>query len=281
MANRIWHFHFGQGLVSTPNDFGVSGARPSHPELLDWLAARFIENGWSLKSLHRLIVHSETYQQSSSVSSIPQSKSQDPTNSRHPARQSSQHTAHALEIDADNTLLWRFPPRRLEAEAVRDAILAASGSLNLKLGGPSFRPFDVLQFPANAYQPVDKIGPEFNRRTVYRMNVNSGKEPLLDAFDCPDPAVKTPRRGITTTPLQALGLMNNSFVQRHASILADRALRESKAHLPTAIRRVYQLTLGRNPTRDELRRATVAAQDRNLSNVCWALLNSTEFIYVR
>jgi Protein of unknown function (DUF1553) len=186
-----------------------------------------------------------------------------------------------LQIDADNTLLWRFPPRRLEAEAVRDAILAVSGTLNLQAGGPSFRPFEVLKFPANAYEPVDKLGPEFNRRTVYRMNVNSGKEPLLDAFDCPDPAVKTPRRGITTTPLQALGLMNNSFVQRHASLLADRALRESHNHLPTAIRSVYKLTLGRTPTRDESKRALAAAQDRNLANVCWALLNSTEFIYVR
>jgi len=257
MVNRVWHLHFGQGLVSTPNDFGVSGARPSHPELLDLLAVKFIESGWSVKALHRLIVSSATYQQSS------------------------QANARAIGIDGDNTLLWRFPPHRLEAEIVRDAVLAVSGQLNLAMGGPSFRPFDVLKFPANAYLPVDKIGFEYNRRTVYRMNVNSGKEPLLDSFDCPDPSVKTPRRGVTTTPLQALALMNNSFLQRHAGHLAERALKESANDLPRAIQTAYRLTLGRTATEDESKRSLIAARDRSLTNVCWALLNSTEFIYVR
>ena len=221
MANRVWHFHFGQGLVSTPNDFGVSGARPTHPELLDWLATKFIESGWSVKALHRWIVNSATYQQSS------------------------QANPKAMALDGEDTLLWRFPPRRLEAEAVRDAVLAVSGKLNAEMGGPSFRPFDTLKFPVNAYVPADKTGPEFNRRTVYRMNVNSGKEPLLDAFDCPDPSVKTPRRGVTTTPLQALGLMNNSFVQRHAGHLAARALKESGNDLPRAIHTAYRRAFGR------------------------------------
>jgi len=257
MANRVWHFHFGQGLVATPNDFGVSGARPTHPELLDWLAAKFIESGWSVKALHRLIVNSTAY------------------------RQSSKAVAKANDLDADNSLLWRFPPRRLEAEAVRDAVLTVSGQINLDAGGPSFRPFDAMKFPANAYVPADKLGPEFNRRTVYRMNVNSGKEPLLDAFDCPDPSVKTPRRGVTTTPLQALGLMNNSFVQRQAAHLAERSLRESGNDLSKAVRTAYRLALGRAPTREESKRAMAAAKNRSLTNVCWALLNSTEFIYVR
>jgi mono/diheme cytochrome c family protein len=264
MANRVWHFHFGQGLVATPNDFGVSGARPTHPELLDWLAAKFIESGWSVKALHRMIVNSENYRQSSSETA-----------------QHSDYFRRAAAVDTDNQLLWHFPTRRLEAEAVRDAMLAVSGQINLQMGGPSFRPFDALKFPANAYVPVDKIGPEFNRRTVYRMNVNSGKEPLLDAFDCPDPSVKTPRRGVTTTPLQALALMNSSFVQRHAGLLAQRALTESKNDLPRAIQTAYRLALGRAPTKVEARRALAAAQDRSLTNVCWALLNSTEFIYVR
>ncbi len=257
MVNRIWHLHFGQGLVSTPNDFGVSGARPTHPELLDWLSVKFIESGWSIKAVHRLIVNSATYQQSSHANTS------------------------AIRIDGDNTLLWRFPPHRLEAETVRDAVLAVSGQLNPAIGGPSFRPFDALKFPANAYVPVDKIGPEFNRRTVYRMNVNSGKEPLLDSFDCPDPSVKTPRRGVTTTPLQALALMNNSFLQRNAGDLAKRALKESENDLPRAIQTAYRLTLGRTATEDESKRALAAARDRSLTNVCWALLNSTEFIYVR
>jgi len=257
MANRIWYLHFGQGLVATPNDFGASGAPPTHPELLDWLAAKFMESGWSMKSLHRLITLSAAY------------------------RQSSEPQAKALQIDADNLLLWRYAPRRLEAEAVRDAVLAVSGQLNLTMGGPSFRPFDVLKFPANAYQPVDKIGSEYNRRAVYRMNVNSGKEPLLDAFDCPDPSVKTPRRGVTTTPLQALALMNNSFVQRHAGHLAERAMKESQSDVRQTINTAYRLALGRPPTKEEARRALAVAHERSLTNVCWALLNSTEFVYVR
>ena len=262
MANRVWHFHFGQGLVATPNDFGVSGARPTHPELLDWLATKLIESGWSVKALHRLIVNSATYRQSSSP---PETES----------------VRRAMAIDSDNQLLWRFPPRRLEGEAVRDAMLAVSGQMNLALGGPSFRPFEALKFPINAYVPADKIGAEFNRRTVYRMNVNSGKDPLLDAFDCPDPSVKTPRRGVTSTPLQALALMNNSFVQRHAGHLAERALKESANDLPAAVRNAYRLALGRSPTKPEAERALAAARERSLTNFCWTLLNSTEFVYVR
>ena len=257
MVNRVWHYHFGQGLVSTPNDFGVGGALPSHPELLDWLAGQFIQSGWSVKALHRLMVHSAVY------------------------RQSAAFNARAAALDAENQLLWRFAPRRLEAEAVRDAMLAVSGELNRQPGGPGFRPFEALPFPANAYAITDKSGPEFNRRTVYRMNVNSGKDPLLDAFDCPDPSVKTPRRGVTTTPLQALELMNNSFVQRQAQRLADRAVRTAGPGLEAAVHAAWQLSLGRSPTAEETRQATAAADARGLASVCWALLNSTEFVYVR
>jgi hypothetical protein len=257
MANRVWHLHFGQGLVSTPNDFGVSGARPSHPELLDWLAARFIESGWSVKALHRLILNSATW------------------------RQSSTFNAKAAACDADNALLWRLSPRRLEAEAVRDAMLAVSGQLNPAMGGPGFRPFTITEFNAAFYQLVDRSEPEFNRRTVYRVNVNSGKDPLLDAFDCPDPSVKTPRRGVTTTPLQALELMNNPFVLRQAKMLAERASRKAGKDSAAAINAAYRLALGRLPTAEETTRATEAAASRSLASVCWALLNSTEFVYVR
>jgi hypothetical protein len=257
ISNRLWHLHFGQGIVATPNDFGASGARPTHPELLDWLALRLIERGWSLKALHRLIVTSAAY------------------------RQSSAFVPAAAAIDADDRWLWRFPPRRLEAEAVRDAMLAIGGRLNLAMGGPSFRPFAVLKFPANAYQPIDRGDPELERRTVYRMNVSSGKEPLLDAFDCPDPAVKTPRRGVTTTPLQALALMNNPFVQRQAERLAARALEEAAGDLPGAVQRSYCLAFGRAATPAELARALDAARERGLASVCWALLNATELVFVR
>ncbi len=253
MANRVWHFHFGQGLVSTPNDLGVSGAKPSHPELLDWLGAKFIDSGWSVKSLHRLIVNSATYRQSSAINDA------------------------AAKLDADNQLLWRFTPRRLEAEAVRDAMLAVSGQLNPAMGGPSFRPFTITEFNAAFYHPKDSAEPEFNRRTVYRANVNSGKDAMLEAFDCPDPSVKTPRRGVTTTPLQALELMNNSFVQRQAKLLAERAQKAAGNEIAEA----YRIALGRPPTADEATRATTAAKARGLQSVCWALLNSTEFVYVR
>ena len=283
MANRIWQFHFGQGLVATPNDFGVSGARPSHPELLDWLAAKFIESGWSVKALHRLILNSATYRQASGEEVISGSANSNQSGGTMKTTDSviTDYFRRAAALDADNQLLWRFSPRRLEAEAVRDAVLAASGQLNLAEGGPSFRPFDALKFPANAYAPADKIGPEFNRRTVYRMNVNSGKEPLLDAFDCPDPSVKAPRRGVTTTPLQALALMNNSFVQRQAGHLAERALKEAQNDLPKAVEAAYRLALGRPATKEERHRAVTAAQERGLASVCWALFNSTEFVYVR
>ena len=207
--------------------------------------------------MHRLIVNSATYQQQSHFNEA------------------------AAALDADNLLLWRFPPHRLEAEALRDALLAVSGQLNPQMGGPSFRPFTIVSFNSDFYEPKDLTGPEFNRRTVYRMNVNSGKEPLLDAFDCPDPSVKTPRRGVTTTPLQALALMNNSFVERQADTLAARALAEANGQLPKAIDAAYRRALGRPASKDEVTRAVVAAKERGLASVCWALLNSTEFIYVR
>ena len=255
MANRVWHLHFGQGIVATPNDFGAAGLPPTHPALLDWLATQFIQSGWSVKALHRLILHSATYRQSSAFS------------------------APAAARDADNLLLWRFPPRRLEAEAVRDSMLAVSGQLNPAPGGPGFRPFTTSEYGATFYQLVDRSEPAFNRRTIYRINVNSGKDPLLDAFDCPDPSVKTPRRGVTTTPLQALELMNNSFVLRQAKHLAERAQQPHPDNLPAAIHRAYRLALGRPPSPDEAARAAAAARQRGLPSVCWALLNSTEFVY--
>lgn len=257
MMNRLWQQHFGQGLVATPSDFGRAGSPPTHPELLDWLAREFIDSGWDLKRMHRLMVTSATY------------------------RQSSELRREALERDTDNQWLWRYTPRRLEAESLRDAMLAVSGEINFKMGGPSFRPFKQLSFPINAYQPVDSADPEFNRRTIYRMNVNSGKEPLLDAFDCPDPSVKTPRRGVTTTPLQALAMMNNPFVLRQAERLAARASEEASAGNRSAIEAVYRRALGRNPSERETERAVAAVRDRGLPSFCWALLNSTEFLYVR
>jgi hypothetical protein len=256
MANRIWHYHFGQGIVATPNDFGFSGDRPSHPALLDYLAARLVDGGWSLKQLHKLMVTSAAY------------------------RQSAASRVDAAARDADNRLLWRFSPRRLEGEAVRDAMLFVSRELNGAMGGPSFRPFEVTTHGSDFYHLKDKLGEEYNRRTIYRINVNSGKSPLMDALDCPDPSVKTPLRRVTTTPLQALALMNNSFVQRQAKLFAQRTLRESGSNVPRAVDAAYRSALGRAPSGQERAEAVNHVGRYGMENLCWVLFNSTEFVYV-
>jgi hypothetical protein len=267
MVNRIWHYHFGRGIVATPNDFGFNGDRPTHPELLDWLASEFITSpgepgalatgGGSLKRLHGLILLSSTYRQSSRL---------DP---------------QAAAVDVDNRWLWRFPPRRLEGEAVRDAMLAVSGQLNPQMAGPSFRPFTVEVFGSYFYKLTDPGTPEFNRRTVYRINVNSARSPLLESLDCPEPAVKTPKRGLTTTPLQALALMNNSFVQRQARCFAERITREAGSDPAVQVKYAYHLAFGRPLTAQEEKRAVIFAREHGIESLCWALLNANEFLYVK
>ena len=256
MANRVWLYHFGQGLVSTPSDFGNSGGTPSHPELLDWLATYLMKNDWSLKAMHRVILRSRTY------------------------RQSSEWNVAGGERDADNELLWRFKPLRLDAEVLRDSILAASGSMNWQMGGPSFRPFEIVTFNSSSYFPKDVSGAEYDRRTIYRANVNSGKDPLLQTLDCPDPSVRTPKRMATITPLQALSLMNNPFVQRESERLAARVTAETSSP-EKAIARAYEIVLSRPPSADEARLMRHHAEKQGLASVCWTLFNSTELLYVQ
>jgi Protein of unknown function (DUF1553)/Protein of unknown function (DUF1549) len=257
MANRVWQHHFGQGIVRTPNDFGFNGDRPTHPELLDWLAFTFREQGGSIKKLHRLIVLSAAY------------------------RQSAAFNPQAAEVDADNRLLWRFAPRRLEAEAVRDAMLSVSGRLNPQMGGPSFRPFKISLFNSAFYHLLEIDSAEFNRRSIYRMNVNSARDPVLETLDCPDPSVKTPQRATTTTPLQALALMNNSFIQRQAIAFADRIRKEAGDTLEAQIDLAYRLAFGRLATKNERQHASEVAKEHGMRAVCWAILNSSEFVYIR
>jgi len=257
MANRVWHWHFGRGIVSTPSDLGMAGAKPTHPELLDWLASQLIQSGWSLKSLHRVILNSDTYKRASSF---------DPA---------------AAAVDADNQLLWRASPRRLDAESVRDSMLAISGQMNWAMGGPSFQPFKVTNFGSSSYFPFDASGPEFDRRTVYRANVNSGKDPFLDTLDCPDPSIRTPVRTVTLTPLQALSLMNNPFVRRQSEALARKVLADASGSVDAAVDLVYEHILGRPPTGRERTVGRGVAADRGLWRLCWILFNSTEFLYVR
>ncbi len=258
MVNRLWHYHFGRGIVETPNDFGFNGARPTHPELLDWLASEFVDGSqpWSIKHMHRLILNSATYQQASTFN------------------------ASAMDVDADNTLLWRFTPHRLEGEIIRDAMLAVSGELNRTVGGPSFMPFIVTKFNSDFYQPIDPLGPEFNRRTIYRANINSGKSAMMDALDCPDPSIKTPARRVTTTPLAALALMNNSFVLRQANKLAGRLTTSGGGETTNSIQKAYLMCFARPATDSELRRAVQFVNDQGLETFCWVLLNATEFLYV-
>lgn len=257
-VNRVWQYHFGGGLVATSSDFGANGETPSHPELLDRLASDFQALGGRLKPLHRRIVLSSTYRQSSRL---------DPK---------------AEAVDAEARLLWRFPPKRLEGEAVRDAMLAASGLLNSRMGGPGFRPFVVKTFNSSFYEMLpDPSGPEFDRRTIYRIHVNSARSPLLEALDCPDPSVKTPRRSVTTTPLQALGLMNDPFSLRMARGLAARAAREEAGDTSRQIARAFLLVLGRPPETSEKDLAEALVRDEGLESLAWVLFNANAFLTVR
>ena len=164
MVNRVWHYHFGQGIVATPGDFGYNGSPPSHPELLDWLASRYIAEGLRLKPLHRLIVLSATY------------------------RQSSRLDAGAQSIDRQNRLLWRMTPRRLETESIRDAILACSGRLDQAMGGPGYNIWEKNTNYVAVYQPRDELGPDTFRRMVYQFKPRSQQDPTFGVFDCPDSA---------------------------------------------------------------------------------------------
>ncbi|HEV3078176.1 MAG TPA: DUF1553 domain-containing protein [Gemmataceae bacterium] len=257
MVNRIWQYHFGHGLIDTPSDFGFNGGRPSHPELLDWLAQRFIADGWSVKKMHRLIMLSAGY------------------------RQSARFDPKAAAIDTDNRLLWRFAPRRLEAETVRDSMLAVSGELNSQIGGPSFKPFTTTVFNTTFYHLFDRGTPEFNRRTIYRMLVNTARSALLDSLDCPSPSVAAPQRRNTTTPLQALALMNDSFVQRQANRFCQRVERAAGANRDAQIALAYRLAFGRAPTATEELAANELCRDSGLESFCWVLLNASEFLYSR
>jgi hypothetical protein len=257
IVNRLWHYHFGAGIVETPSDFGFNGGRPSHPELLDWLAAELMAQRWSLKALHRQIVLSATYRQESRTNSA------------------------GVALDAGNRLLWRMNPRRLEAEAVRDAVLAVAGELNRSMGAPGYR--DVAFEPSgdNMIYPFrEQVGPAFQRRTVYRTWVRLGPNPLLDALDCADPTVATPRRSVTTTPLQALALWNNPFMTRAATANACRLKREAGPAVAAQIERAYRLAYGRAPTPAEAASATRFVEQYGLGELCLVIYNSNEFLCI-
>ncbi len=259
IVNRLWQAHFGVGLVETPSDFGFNGGRPSHPELLDWLASELLRRGWSLKRMQRLMVTSSTYQQSSRLN------------------------AEAMRGDASNRWLWRKSPTRLDAEMVRDAMLAVSGALNPVAGGPGFREFAVSQAvgtTTNRYTAVAASGPEFDRRTIYRAWARGGRNGFLDAFDCPDPSTVAPRRAVTTTPLQALTLLNNALTLRLAERFAERLRREAGDDPERQVVRAYQLAFGRFPDEVEREQAKRVVERFGPAVLARAIFNSNEFLYI-
>ena len=255
LVNRLWHHHFGIGIVETPNDFGFNGGRPSHPELLDHLAFEFVKSGYRLKSMHRMIVCSSTYRQAS----LP--------------RQA------GLEKDADNRLLWRFSPRRLDGESLRDTMLTVAGLLNREVGGKGFSDYKQRGGAGtDYYDPIDPVGPEFHRRSIYRFLPRSGNQGLLDVFDCPDPASAAPRRNVTTTPLQALALWNGQFSLRMAEVTHARVEREVKRSTAEQIRLAYGLMYQREPLPAEMQAARQLVDHHGLTSLCRALFNSNEFL---
>jgi hypothetical protein len=261
IVNRLWGYHFGEGLVRTPSDFGFQGGLPSHPQLLDWLAGQLVHpdegRAWSLKRIQRLIVTSAAY------------------------RQSSRLVPKAARVDGDNRLVWRRPAQRLDAEAFRDAVLAVSGEIDLRLGGPGYRDFKVSSTGDNeTYTVFDAVGGEFNRRSLYRTCVRNGTSPLLDILDCPDPSVTTPKRSVTSTPLQALALLNNTFMEHQAERFAQRLTREAPGGTAAQVRRAYALAFARVPATEEVAFGEGFVAEHGLTQFCLALLNANEFLYI-
>lgn len=259
IVNRVWQYHFGRGLVETPNDFGRMGALPTHPELLDWLAVEFRDGGQSMKALHRVMVTSAVYRQRSDVAQ--------------PA---------ASAVDADNRYLWRQNRRKLEAEAVRDAVLAVAGKLDRRLGGPSFQDF-VIEKPEHSphyeYHLHDPEDPKSHRRSVYRFIVRSQQQPFMTVLDCADPSMQVGRRNEGVSPLQALAMLNNPLMlamSRHFAARLDAA----GGALEEKVARAHFEAMGRPASPDELRDLTGFARDHGLPNLCRALFNLNEFSYV-
>ncbi|MBU6384641.1 MAG: DUF1553 domain-containing protein [Planctomycetes bacterium] len=254
IANRVWQGHFGVGLVETPNDFGINGLGPSHPELLDWLAADLIRNNWSLKSLHRKIVLSRTY------------------------RQSSQPNPMGLQIDADARLLWRYPRRRLEAESIRDTILKVCGQLNPKMYG---RGYDLFQQRGglSGFTPIEEFRGDGLKRMIYAHKVRREREAVFGAFDCPDAGQSTGLRRTSTTPIQALNLFNSRFTIDQSAALAQSVRNQVGSDPKACIEAAYQRCLIRMPTVQEIEESLPIVSEMGLEVLCRALLNCNEFLF--
>jgi hypothetical protein len=257
IVNRLWQWHFGRGIVATPSDFGYGGQPPSHPDLLDWLAAELIREDWNLKSIHRLILTSQTYQMTSRAAA--------------PLR--------ATQIDSDNRLLWRMNPRRLEAEAIRDAVLAVTGKLNREMGGHGYRDFEYEEAYAPIYKYKTADTPDLWRRSIYRFVVRTTPQPFLATLDCPDPANLTPTRNVTTTALQSLAMFNNDFMLKQSQHFADRLTIEAD-HVDDRIDLSFRLAFSRPASTEELDACRSLVDRQGLMHLCRVLLNANEFVNV-
>jgi hypothetical protein len=265
MVNRVWHHHFGRGLVGTPSDFGVMGERPSHPQLLDYLTTQFLESGWSVKKLHRMILLSSAYQQSSD------------------------YNAAAAKADPDNKLLWRFSRRRLEGETIRDAMLAVSGSLNAKMYGPGVYPPLPSGVITRGGWKKDEDASEANRRSVYVFVRRNTRYPMFETFDMPDTHESCARRNNTVTAGQALDLLNNDLVLGWAENLARRVKNDAGMSAEAQVERAYRLVYARAPKTDETKAAVAflarhdgvtGDREKSFVDLCHMLLNSNEFLYL-
>lgn len=253
MVNRLWLHHFGEGLVSTPGDFGANGERPSHPELLDWLACELIESGWSLKHLHREIVLSSTY------------------------RQTSAPRPEALARDAQSRLLWRYPPRRLDAEALHDTILATAGVLDLAMGGPGYSAFNPNENYVRVYEPKTSFGPGDYRRMVYQKKVRMQQDGTFGAFDCPDGGQVCSKRARSTTPLQSIGLLNSPFTLE----VAAACVRGLSSFEPSQqVTELFRRSLARDPSAEELAMVVDLVRSHGLRAFARVLFNSNELLFL-
>lgn len=269
IVNRIWHHVFGSGIVPTTSDFGTAGAMPTHPELLDWLATEFVEptaaepaasdslrpKPWSMKSMIRRLVMSHAFRQSATPDSV------------------------GLEKDANSAMLWRFPPKRVEAEVIRDSIVQASGSLDRSIGGRSYRIHNEKKTYAQ-WEVVKNHGPGTWRRMLYQERMRRVDDQMFTAFDFPDCGQVRAKRPVSTTPLQALNLMNSPFVLSQSKLIAERAIKESDSSEEQAICRCFELLLTRQPEPIELSDCLALAQQTDLSLVCRTLMNTNEFAFL-
>jgi hypothetical protein len=262
IVNRVWYWHFGKGIVGTPSDFGRQGDPPTHPELLDWLASNFVEHGWSIKQLHRLIMLSNTY------------------------RMSSQANERNAQIDASNQYLWRMNRQRMDAETLRDSVLEVAGVLNLKMGGRPVIPPLTKQEQAGMWAPnqwpVSLDPAEHDRRSVYLYVKRSFPFPMLAIFDEPDTAVSCPRRDVTTVAPQALALLNSEFMEKQARNLAAQLQKADPGDRNMWIRRAWQLVLSRDPSPEEKEKALgfLNTGSSELDKLCLVLFNTNEFLYI-